>query len=90
MADVVSLDTRKEPVGLLNGEPDAAVIAFVERLLDNAKSGKLQWLAVAQLTTDGFMNQSWTERHGDSASSAGCIALLQHEFLAAWSRQSGS
>lgn len=85
--NVVSL-TGKTPDALNNGEPNPKVVEFCETLLMNAKSGKLQWLATAQLSCDGFMNTSWVARESDCAKAAGVIALLQHEFLASWSRDS--
>lgn len=81
---VVSLHGGGKPDALKNGEPNPDVIAYCEKLLDKAKSGKLQWIASAQLADDGFFSTGWlVVQDGRMLQACGVIALLQHEFLAA-------
>ncbi len=62
-----------------NGEPQPHVIARCEKLLEDAKSGRVQFIAFACYAPDDSILYSWTEK-GNSLRALAAVSRLFFRF----------
>jgi hypothetical protein len=64
----------------INQKPDPDVIEMCEKLLDEAKEGKIQGLAVATVEADRTFGTAFEVGGGAVLSLMGAVTLLQHDL----------
>lgn len=64
-------------------EPNRSLVAELERLLDEAKSGDLRAMAYCTIRLYGSKGTGWDGADGTRDQLAACIAMLQHRYTAA-------
>ena len=76
-ADIISIETKAAPA-----DRDADVIALLESLLDDARFGRIEGVAIAAVSKDGFIRCSW---RGSTKATAmlGTIERLKYDMLLA-------
>ena len=65
------------------GVPDPEIIAAVEQLLDEARTGVLRGLTFAALSTDGMIRTDWRGAGTSSNEVHGAIVLLEARYARA-------
>ena len=78
MSKILELVKKDNTIGY---EPNPEVVEFLERVLEDAKSGLLNTVVVIGTTIDGQVASGWTPVT-DVFILAGAIANVQYEFLA--------
>lgn len=76
MADIHYIGLGSVLLGAQNSEPDVEVVSLLERMLEDARSGKIQSITIAGISNLGeFLNA--TAGQGDFCKVLGSIEILK-------------
>lgn len=77
-----------EKLKLVTAEPRRDVIERLQALLEKAQAGDLRDIAYCYVHTDGTVPLGWTGGgEGNRYAMVAAIALLQHDYLSEWRKQ---
>lgn len=62
------------------GEADPDIVTFCEKLVEDARAGRLRAIAIASVSEGGRHGCGWSGGYGTPFGLAGAILMLSHRF----------